>query len=128
MIPKSLTVSTRQGQKNYNFMLWAMFILEKRGIKVNLNSCILDRVLQVDIVLPLGSGCFFKTKNCYGCHATKVHTKSPSLCWLQDTFIPSPVKLKKDEFIYMPSLPQMLKGVPVLRYTGDNVGFFSSFQ
>ncbi len=114
-------------------MLWASFILEKRGIKVNLNSCIVNRVLKVGQVTSLGTGCYFKAKTCYGCHSAQLLGVNPlkserNYCWLHETLIPSPVMLTEGETIYMPSLPGMLKGEAVLRYKGNphKKGFFSS--
>jgi len=129
-----LMVSRKKARRNYRFVLWASFILEKRGIKVNLNSCIVDRILKVGEVTSLGTGCYFKAKTCYGCHAaqflpgTNTLKSERNYCWLHETLIPSPVMLTEGETIYMPSLPSMLKGVPVLRYKGteQKKGFFSS--
>lgn len=116
-------IPEHKARKNYRFMLWASLILRKRNLKVNLNSCVLDRLIKVEKVIKIGHGYAFMPKKCFGCSLS--FSTDSKVCWLEETWIPCPVKIKVDEVIYMPSLEQMLSGRPVLRCTNPD-GFLGS--
>ena len=116
-------IPQHKARKNYNFMLWASLILRKRNLKVNLNSCLLDRTLKVEKVIKIGHGYAFVPEKCFGCALG--FTSTSKVCWLESTWIPCPIKIKKHDVIYMPSLEQMLSGRPILLCT-DPVGFLGS--
>lgn len=119
----SFLYSKKLRRKHYKFILWAHKILRRRGFRIHLNSCNVGQVVKVGEVLSLGQGCIFKPQVCYGCYLAQFTNQH--LCWLQKSWIPCPSKVYKGDIIFMPSITQILEGLPVLKIKKNGV-FHSS--
>ena len=116
-------VSKKMRRQNYRFILWAHRTLRRRGFRIDLNACNVGQVVKVGEVLSLGQGCIFKPQLCYGCFLTQYTQQH--LCWLKNSWIPCPLKVQKGETIFIPSLTQILLGLPILKLEKNRV-FHSS--
>ncbi len=123
MINSYEIVSKEIRRKHYKFMLWAHRIMRRRGFRIYLNACNTGQVMKVGKVLPLGQGCVFQPNPCYGCYLSQFSNQQ--LCWLQDAWIPCPIKVETGETIFIPSLTQTLEGLPILKLDKNKV-FHSS--
>ncbi len=120
---ESAVLPEKLQQKYYKFMLWAQRILRHRGLRIDLNSCSVGQVVKVGKVMSLGQGCVFQPQACYGCYISQFTREQT--CWLQKSWLPCPIKVKTDDTIFLPSVTQILEGIPILKLDANKV-FHSS--